>query len=131
LYSFNALNQTGALVPVTANDVRYIFNGPGAARNFGTPFGDVPRNSERGPALNQLNLGIFKNTNVGETVRVQLRLEMFNALNHPAAGYGIVGGVGLIPDNVIEDAGARDGFNDFGGVSHSARRLQFGVRITF
>jgi hypothetical protein len=131
LYSFNALNQTGALVPVTANDVRYIFNGPGAARMFGTPFGDVPRNSERGPALNQLNLGIFKNTNIGETVRLQLRLEMFNALNHPAAGYGIVGGVGLIPDTVIEDAGARDGFNDFGGVSHSARRVQFGVRITF
>jgi hypothetical protein len=131
LYSLNAFNQGRGPVSVSANDVRYIFNGPGAARRFGNPYGDVPRNSERGPALNQLNLGVFKNLRITERVRFQLRLEMFNALNHPASGYGIAGGAGALPTINVEAAGARDGFNDFGGVTKSARRLQLGGRITF
>ncbi len=131
-YSLSQLNL-GNLVTVTPNDVRYILNGPGAARKFGNPFGDVPRNSERGPALNQLNLGIFKNTRINERFKLQLRLEMFNALNHPASGYGIAGGAGALPDTVLEDALplGRDGFNDFGGISKSARRLQLAARLTF
>jgi outer membrane receptor protein involved in Fe transport len=131
-YSLNQLNL-GNVVAVTPNDVRYIENGPGAARKFGNPFGDVPRNSERGPALNQLNLSVFKNTRINERFTFQLRLEMFNALNHPASGYGIAGGSGALPDTVLEDALplGRDGFNDFGGISKSARRLQLGARLTF
>jgi hypothetical protein len=131
LYSLNAFNQGKGAVAVSANDVRYIYNGPGAARRFGNPYGDVPRNSERGPALNQLNLGIFKNLRITERVKFQLRLEMFNALNHPASGYGIAGGGGALPATAVESAGSKDGFNDFGGVTHSARRLQLGGRITF
>jgi outer membrane receptor protein involved in Fe transport len=131
-YSLNQLNQ-GNLVTVSPNDVRFILNGPGAARRFGNPFGDVPRNIERGPALNQLNLGVFKNTTITERFKLQLRLEMFNALNHPAAGYGIAGGSGALPDTFVEDAQilGKDGFNDFGGITKSARRLQFGARLTF
>src|SRR5215831_16485532 len=131
-YSLNQLNQNN-LVPVSPSAVRFIFNGPGAAARFGNPFGNVPRNIERGPALNQLNLGVFKNTTITERFKLQLRLEMFNALNHPAAGYGIAGGSGALPDTFVEDAQilGKDGFNDFGGISKSARRLQFGARLTF
>jgi len=131
-WSLNQLNQ-GNKVAVTPNDVRYILNGPGAARRFGNPFGDVPRNSEMGPALNQLNLGLFKNTRLTERVTFQLRLEMFNALNHGASGYGIAGGAGALPDTFVDDARilGKDGFNDFGGVTKSARRLQLGARIVF
>src|SRR6185503_5460321 len=67
-YSLNSLNSTGALVPVSPNDVRFILNLPGAAKYTGNPFGNLARNSERGPILNQLNLGIFKNTKIGEKV---------------------------------------------------------------
>lgn len=136
LYSLNALNQTGSLVPVTVNDVRFIFNGPGAARQFGTPFGDVLRNSERGPALNQLNLGFFKTTNLTEKVKLQFRAELFNALNHPNPGYGVAFGSSL-PDTTIEDAGNTCGaggfncFNDKRAMSLSSRRVQFGLRLTF
>src|SRR5207244_10811001 len=79
LYSLNSLTATGSLVPVSINDVRYIYNCIGAARQFGTPYGDVGRNTERGPALNILNIGIFKNTKVRENVRLQLRAELLNA----------------------------------------------------
>lgn len=130
-YSLNELNSTGNLVPVTPNDVRFIFNGPGAARRFGNPFGNVARNSERGPALNQLNLGIFKNTKIKENVRIQFRAELFNALNHPNPGYGVAAGATL-PDRWVDDAGVPGfRFNDKRDVELSSRRVQFGLRITF
>ena len=136
LYSFNALNATGTLVPVTPSAVRFIFNGIGAARQFGTPYGDVGRNTSRGPALNQLNIGIFKNTKLRENVRLQLRAELFNALNHPNPGFGVSAGSSL-PDTTIEDAGntpAPAGFNAFNdkrAMNLSSRRIQFGIRLTF
>jgi outer membrane receptor protein involved in Fe transport len=135
-YSMNELNRSGNLVPVTAADVRFIFNGPGAARQFGNPFGTVGRNSERGPALNQLNLGFFKNTKVMERVTVQFRAELFNALNHPNIGYGVAAGDSL-PDTTVEDAGnggaggTSNGFNDRRAMELSSRRVQFGLRIIF
>ncbi len=131
LWSLNELNTTGNLVPVSANDVRFILNGPGMGSRAGNPFGDVARNSERGPALNHLNLGIFKNTKVGERVRVQFRAEMFNALNHPNPGYGVAAEDSL-PDTFIEDAGiVGSRFNDKRDMTLSSRRVQFGIRITF
>jgi len=136
LYSMNALNATGTLVPVSVKDVRFIYNGPGAARQFGTPYGDVGRNSERGPALNQLNIGIFKNTKIRENVRLQLRAELFNALNHPNSGFGVAGQDDL-PDTTVEDAGNHPGlgtfnaFNDRRAMTLSSRRVQFGIRLTF
>jgi hypothetical protein len=135
-YSFNELNRTGNLGPVTQDQVRYVFNGPGAARRFGNPFGNVARNSERGPALNILNLGIFKNTKISERVNIQFRAELFNALNHPNPGYGVAGEDSL-PDTFIEDAGLygvsdnRTGFNDKRAMELSSRRIQFGIRIVF
>ncbi len=130
-YSLNELNSTGNLVPVSASDVRYILNGPGAAQRFGNPFGNIARNSERGPALNQLNLGIFKNTKVGERFRLQFRAELFNALNHPNPGYGVAGQSSL-PDTFIDDAGVPGfRFNDRRDMELSSRRVQFGLRLTF
>ena len=135
-YSLNELNRTGNLVAVTQDQVRYVFNGPGAARRFGNPFGNVARNSERGPALNQLNFGIFKNTKIGERVNIQFRAELFNALNHPNPGYGVAA-EGSLPDTFIEDAGLYGvvdnltGFNEKRAMELSSRRIQFGLRIVF
>jgi len=131
-YSLNSYLTSGALVPVTLNDVRYLFNGPGAASMFGNPFGTVARNSAQGPALNLINGGVFKNIRMKENLTVQLRLEVFNLFNHPNAGYGVAGGSSL-PDNVIEDvgAGASSTFQNFGEITHSYRRLQLGIRIIF
>jgi hypothetical protein len=132
LYSFNAFNE-GELVPISANDVRYIFNGPGAAIVKGTPFGDVPRNIERGPRLNQMNLGIFKNTRITERVTIQFRTEMFNALNHPNPGYGFPGFETVdTPDRFVEDAGLPGAaFADFGDMQLARRFIQFGLRVIF
>jgi outer membrane receptor protein involved in Fe transport len=131
LYSLNDLNATGTLRAVNASDVRYILNMPGAAKYSGNPFGNIGRNSERGPALNQLNLGIFKNTRLHENVRLQFRVEMFNALNHPNPGFGVSGESDL-PDTFIDDAGvAGSRFNHKEDVTLSSRRVQFGLKLIF
>lgn len=133
-YSLNVANtQTDAngnsvLTPVNLNDVRYILNGPGAAARFGNSFGNIPRNGERGPRLNQANFGIFKNTKFKERFNLQFRAEFFNIFNHPNAGYGVAG-LDSLYDFDLEDAGTT--FNDRGEAELSSRRIQFGLRFVF
>ncbi|HEY2866290.1 MAG TPA: hypothetical protein VGJ02_04305, partial [Pyrinomonadaceae bacterium] len=130
-WSVNALNTTGDLVPVTPNDVRFIANGPGAAKIFGTPYGSLGRNTERGPIFNQLNFSVFKNINVVERVKVQLRAEMFNALNHPNPGFGVAAG-GTLPVTALFNAGAAGAaFHENSDISLANRVIQVGIRIVF
>jgi hypothetical protein len=53
---------------------------------FGRPalgtLGNTPRGFLRGPGVTNLDFSVYKSTTVGR-VRTQLRLEAFNALNHP------------------------------------------------
>ena len=71
-----------------------------------------------------------------ENVRLQLRAELFNALNHPNPGFGVAGSSSL-PDTTVEDAGNIPGratfnaFNDRRAMSLSSRRIQLGIRLTF
>jgi len=130
-YSVNELNRTGAAVAVNLNDVKYIINGPGAARFFGTPFGNVPRNSERGPIFNQLNMGLFKNIRVFERLNIQLRGEAFNVLNHPNPGFGVNAG-GFIPTSSLLNAGnPGNAFGEFDDISLANRVVQLGIRVIF
>jgi outer membrane receptor protein involved in Fe transport len=133
--SLTTLNSTGEVVPVSLNDVKYVFNGPGAARIFGTPFGSAGRNIERGPILNQLNLGLFKNIKVVERLTVQLRGEAFNVLNHPNPGFGAAvtsTALGYIPTNNINLAGnPGNAFGENDDISYARRVVQVGLRIIF
>ena len=44
--------------------------------------GNLGRNTERGPGVNNLDLAVFKNFSFGRELRLQFRLESFNVLNH-------------------------------------------------
>ena len=46
-------------------------------------FGNMGRNSLRGPAFKQFDFALFKNTKLTERVNLQLRAEIFNLLNRP------------------------------------------------
>jgi outer membrane receptor protein involved in Fe transport len=52
-------------------------NNPGD-RTYG-----LPRNSLRGPGLTNLDIALAKTTAITERVKLELRIEYFNALNHP------------------------------------------------
>jgi outer membrane receptor protein involved in Fe transport len=46
-------------------------------------YGNLGRNSLVGPTYQQWDFALYKNTALGERVKVQLRAEFFNLLNHP------------------------------------------------
>ncbi|HEY1214576.1 MAG TPA: TonB-dependent receptor [Bryobacteraceae bacterium] len=49
-------------------------------------FGNTGRNILRAPGINSWNLSLFKNLPIKERANLQLRLETFNAFNHPQWG---------------------------------------------
>jgi Carboxypeptidase regulatory-like domain len=130
-YSMNSINSAGTFVSVTPADVHFIFNGPGAARIFGTPFGNSTRNSLRGPIFNQVNLSLFKNIKIGERLTFQLRGEAFNAFNHPNPGFG-TGAGGFLPNINVGNAGAAGvGFATNTDIEYAHRTIQVGARLVF
>jgi hypothetical protein len=91
----------------------YTFTTPPAS----DPFGNVGRNSFRGPDFWQWDLGVDKFFRIRENLRLQFRSEYFNALNHTNLG---------IPDSNISDAA-------FGTIRSTfpARQIQFALKVLF
>jgi hypothetical protein len=88
-------------------------------------FGNVRRNSLRGPNLRVVDLSTFKNQQIGSTV-LQLRLEIFNVLNR--ANFAPPG------DEVVlfDSSGARlNGVGRLTTLVTPARQVQFGVKFLF
>jgi hypothetical protein len=46
-------------------------------------YGNLGRNALHGPTFKQWDLAIYKNTAITERVKIQIRAEFFNVLNHP------------------------------------------------
>ncbi len=105
--------------PTTPDAVRFIINGPGAAQKFGTPFGNVGRNTFRGDRIETVDFSIFKTFKIRESINLQYRLEMFNALNHPI--FGIPNSTNL--DNL--------NFFNFQENSGGRRTISMGLRLRF
>ena len=58
------------------------FNTAAFAQPAPGALGTLGRNTERGPGVNNLDLALFKNFTLAREIRLQFRLESFNALNH-------------------------------------------------
>jgi hypothetical protein len=74
----NTTNMVCAPCPLTD----YNCSQPG---DVGIPlfsYGDLPRNSLRGPGINNYDLSVVKKTAFGESKSVEFRAEFFNAFNH-------------------------------------------------
>ncbi|HKU28516.1 MAG TPA: TonB-dependent receptor, partial [Candidatus Sulfotelmatobacter sp.] len=64
-------------------------------------FGNLGRNSLKGPSFKEFNFSVFKSTTLTEHVNLELRAEFFNLLNHPNFSNP------LLP-NFIADIGSPD-----------------------
>jgi hypothetical protein len=95
---------------------------PGSGLPFA--FGNEGRNSLRGPRLTVLNLSIAKDFRFGERVRLQLRSDWVNALNHASLG---IPGQTFGGSNFGEISNATAG----NGVAVKPRSGQLSARITF
>jgi hypothetical protein len=110
---------------VAKDQVRFIANTPTAVAFFGSPFGNVGRNTLRDGHINLLNFSAFKVTKLSESLTLQLHTDFLNALNHP--NYASV-------DPFIDDAGRAAEATGFAnphlfGFSH--RTISFGAKLFF
>jgi len=130
LISLNAINQGDAVgTPVTKSAVRFIANGFTADQVFGTPFGNVARNSLRAARINNVDMSVFKNIKFWERVNLQLHLDATNVFNHTQ------------PNNVdpyIDDAGLNSFETGFANpqlfpssTATSNRIVRIGMLLTF
>lgn len=92
-------------------------------------FGNVPRvlPNARGPKYVNMDASIFKTTRISETVRLQLRLESFNMLNHPNF---------RSPNTTFVPASGNNGLNtssSFGQITADIqpRNVQLAVKVLF
>jgi len=124
-YLMSDLNN-GVRTPVTPKDAHWIINGPGAAMKFGTPFGNVGRNTERGDRLETVDFSVFKNFRITETIKFQYRLQLQNALNHTNFG---------IPNSINLDNRFFYNFQENDGSlflpNNGRRTISMGLRIIF
>jgi len=92
-------------------------------------YGNVPRvlPNARGPKYVNLDASIFKTTSITESVKLQLRLESFNALNHPNF---------RLPNTSFVPASGSNGLNtsaSFGQITSDIqpRNVQIAAKILF
>jgi hypothetical protein len=104
-------------------------------------FGNMGRNSLRGPSYKEFNFAISKTTPITERVSLQIRAESFNLFNHPNfsnpvlpsfiadPGTPVANGLfsGALPITATGDVGIGNPFLGGGG----PRAFQFAAKITF
>jgi len=85
-------------------------------------FGDLARNTFRGEGFWNLDSGLFKETQVHESLTLQFRAEFFNLFNHP--NFGVPGGT----NTLLTPASS---FGVANGVTERPREIQLGLKLRF
>jgi hypothetical protein len=125
LVDLGAFDVSGAVNNVTKSQIRYIVNGGTADSIYGTPFGNVGRNTARDAWTNTGNFTLFKNIKFTERNILQFHMTMNNVFNH--ANFSSV-------DPFLEDAGYQlegTGFGDPRLTSGGTRTIWFGLKVMF
>ena len=99
---------------IVAAGGRNLFRGLGP----GERVGNAGRNILRADSIRMIDFGVIKNTRISESVRVQLRADMFNVFNFRNFG---------IPEGRI----SAPNFLDEGGTPGGNRRIVLGARVVF
>jgi hypothetical protein len=141
---FNFINLTSFQVPCTFGNTTAITSSGDSNCLAGTRhFGDLGRDSLRGPSFKEFNFSVFKDTTITERLNLQLRAEFFNFFNHPnfsnpvlpnyIADPGVNGiasngrGIGSYALTATGDVGIGNPFLGGGG----PRGIQFAAKFTF
>ncbi|HKP11716.1 MAG TPA: hypothetical protein VJZ91_06380, partial [Blastocatellia bacterium] len=109
----------GGAAGAAAPGYRY-FDTTAFAPENGARFGNVGRNTLRGPGFVNLDLSLFRSFSVTERVRLQFRGEFLNALNHPNFSN---------PGSNISDAGTFGFITSTTGTGE--RNIRLSARVAF
>lgn len=129
-----ALVGTAACPVINPADVHFIVNNTFAVNALcgGDPFAcSVSRNVSRAMPRNQLDLAVAKNIKLNERLGLQLRADVFNALNYQYLG---VPGLNVNNRNIngVNTAGAAPGtFGETWGNTGTNRSMILNAHITF
>jgi hypothetical protein len=86
-------------------------------------YGNLGRGVLTGPGLAELDLSLFKNIALTERLKLQIRSEFFNALNH--ANFGTPNAIVFSGFQTSSTAGL------ITSTATTSRQIQFGVKLTF
>ncbi len=86
-------------------------------------YGNVGRGVLTGPGLADLDVSLFKNIAITERVKLQIRSEFFNALNH--ANFGTPNAIVFSSGQVSSTAGL------ITSTATTSRQIQFGMKVVF
>jgi hypothetical protein len=94
--------------------------------------GNLPRNAFNGPLFFDWDLGILKGFSISESKKLEYRLEMFNASNHPVfavgnSSYAVANSGASLSDMYINDPN----FGVATSAASSPRVIQMGLRLIF
>ena len=86
-------------------------------------YGSLGRGTLTGPGLAEIDVSLFKNTEITERLRLQFRMEFFNVLNHPNFG---------TPNPIVFSSGT---FSPTAGLitatATTSRQIQLGLKLMF
>jgi hypothetical protein len=86
-------------------------------------YGDLGRGTYRGPGLADVDMSVFKNTNLSERVKLQFRAEFFNLLNRTNLGYP--NATAFSGTSISASAGL------ITTLATTPRQIQFGLKLIF
>jgi hypothetical protein len=102
------------------------FNRNAFARPVTGTFGNMGRNSLRGPGVDKWDLALFKNFRMAERINLQFRGEAFNVFNHPSFA-----GVGSSLSTTATSVNPLTGNFAVITSTRDARVLQAGLKLVF
>jgi len=98
---------------------QYFAQSSFASAPVGT-FGNAPRNPLIGPGLNNWDFQLFKDTNITESTRLELRIEFYNVFNHTQ----------FDPAGIVTDINAGPAFGQV-FAAHHPREIQLAAKFYF
>jgi hypothetical protein len=125
----NGSGDTNTYSVVQKNQVRFIVNAAQAQTLFGTPFGNVGRNTLFEAITDTAHFSVYKYIKVTERVKVRSDTTYITVFNHPNFG-AVTPGI----DPYLDDAGLASegtGFATPSVESGGNRNITFGLRVEF
>jgi len=103
---------------------------PSAANGYAQSFGNVPRNSLRGPSFDDTDISLFKDIASEKRIHGQFQAEAFNAWNHTDLA-NPNGAAGSGPFGTITGTSTSTGTVNAASTAGAARVFQFVMKIIF